>query len=77
MRLTLLLRSTNKFVSLVASKEISPADRRAFSLQLSQPQSADADDAALKRLVIVCILQRHPFEGVSFYVVKLSAALSF
>ena len=27
---------------------------------------ADADDAALKRLVTVYILHRHPFEGVSF-----------
>ena len=29
---------------------------------------SDADDAALKRLVIVCILQRNPFGGVSFFV---------
>ena len=96
MRLTLLLRSTSKFVSLVASKEIRPAYRRAFSLQLLTPvfaslrqpllgahrplavlgsgvpaasmfceHLADADDAALKRLVTVYILQKHPFKGVS------------
>jgi hypothetical protein len=34
-RLTLLLRLISKFVSLIASKEISSADRRAFSLQLT------------------------------------------
>ena len=27
---------------------------------------ADADDAALKRLVMKCLLRRHPFGGVSF-----------
>ena len=27
---------------------------------------ADADDAALMRLVMMCLLRRHPFEGVYF-----------